>query len=157
MYSQIFIRLFIDSFNMICWAHSCPGSDLVTQDNYELLSLIPLPCRLESRQKISGKLNHSYILFWMVFPSPLLFPLSILAPPLYPISGLRRWGDRTLDCFPTLGLNLGTVSDRTLAAKLWRVTLTRLIPSSHCYLLRALGAGRIPGTRDSVVNKLHVL
>lgn len=40
----------------------CPGHFLVTQDNYQLLSLNPLSCVLENRQKISGKWITIYIL-----------------------------------------------------------------------------------------------
>lgn len=61
----------------------CPGPVLVTQDNYELLSLIPLPYGLDSRQKNTWK-TKQYLHFALnvFFFSSSFFPLpsSSLSP-----------------------------------------------------------------------------
>lgn len=110
----------------------CPGPVLVTQGNYQLLNLNPLSCVLENRQKISGKWNTIYTLLWMLFSFSSLSSsiflsflfLSLFHHPLSPSPSQRsrRWGGRNLEWngFPTLGLNDGTVSQKTLAADLWK-------------------------------------
>lgn len=112
----------------------CPGPVLATQGNYQLLNLNPLSCVLEHGQKISGKLNTVYILLWMLFFLLLFvvflpFPfLSLLLPPPQPqlsIPGDEEvgiWSGRLVkgNGFPTMCLNHGTVSHRTLAANPWK-------------------------------------
>lgn len=87
-----------------------PGTILVTQDNYELLSLILFPYGLESGHEISEKLNNLYILlyfppflFLLLLFSFFLFPSQLLLS--LPVSGLeetRRWEFGVKDWFKEL-------------------------------------------------------
>lgn len=137
-----FIYLLVFQCDLLS-TYSCPGPIWVTQNNYELLSLIPFPYGSERTENI--RKTKQYILLWIFFffpsphcPLPLLF-LSIPAPPFSSIPGFKEIRKLELgvkDGFKKtvilcISVNLSRVSDKMWAAELWKeqTSVTSSVPS----------------------------